>query len=99
MCPLCKNICTITDTQYLANLPTLQVDEEDVSYDDESLFTNMPVLETIDILLNKFFVHDKIKPVHDVFFNQHKKNVEYILFKRLNNYHQNTKLTFDINPI
>ena len=62
MCPLCKNIYTITYTKYLANLLTLQDNEEYVSYNDE-LFTNMLVLETTDTLLNKFYVHIKIKPV------------------------------------
>ena len=43
--PLCKNEYSINDTQkfpnMLSSIPLLQVDEEDVSYDVESLFTNI----------------------------------------------------------
>ena len=31
-------------------------------------------------------------------FNGRNKNIEDIFFKRLNNYHQNTKLTIENNP-
>ena len=48
--PLAGNQYVIKDTQtfqsLLQNLPSLQPDEEDVSYDVESLFTNAPVDET-----------------------------------------------------
>ena len=43
--PLCKNEYSINDTQkcpsMLSSIPPLQDDEEDVSYDVESLFTNI----------------------------------------------------------
>ena len=37
----------------LSSIPPLQDDEEDVSYDVESLFTNIPTQETT-ISLNRF---------------------------------------------
>ena len=40
----------------------LQEDEEDVSYDVESLFTSIPVQETIEIILEEIYVNKKIKP-------------------------------------
>ena len=53
--PLCKNEFTINDTQSFSadikNIPTLQEDEEDVSYGVESLVTNIPVNGTIDYIL------------------------------------------------
>ena len=65
--PLCKNVYTIIDTQsfpqHLPNLPPLQDDEEDVSYDVESLFTSIPVLETIDYVIEQNYVHNKIKAI------------------------------------
>ena len=43
--PLCKNECSINDTQSVSadikNKPPLQEDEEDLSYDGEALFTNI----------------------------------------------------------
>ena len=55
--PLCKNKFTINDTQSFSadikNIPPLQEDEEDVSYDVESLFTNIPINETIDYILDQ----------------------------------------------
>ena len=55
--PLCKNEYSINDTQkfpsMLSSIPPLQDDEEDVSYDVESLFTNIPIQEST-ISLNKF---------------------------------------------
>ena len=54
---LCKNEYSINDTQKfpskLSSIPPLQDDEEDVSYDVESLFTNIPTQETT-ISLNRF---------------------------------------------
>ena len=37
-------------------------DYEDVSYDVESLFTNIPVKETIGYILHKIYVDKSIKP-------------------------------------
>ena len=36
-------------------------DYEDVSYDVESLYTNIPVKETIDYILHKIYVDKSIK--------------------------------------
>ena len=47
--PLCENECKIKDTQNFASLikdqPPLDENVEDVSYDVDSLFTNIPVEE------------------------------------------------------
>ena len=52
--PLCKNEYSINDTQkfpsMLSSIPPLQDYEEDVSYDVESLFTNIPIQETINYI-------------------------------------------------
>ena len=42
------------------DLPPLKDDEEYVSYDVESLFTNIPLKETIDYILEQIFVHNKL---------------------------------------
>ena len=65
--PLCKNKGTINDTQSFSadikNIPPLQEDEEDVSYDVESLFTNIPINETIDYILDQIYNKKKLKPI------------------------------------
>ena len=52
--PLCSNDFNIKDTQSFANIiknePPLNDNEEYVSYDVESLFTNIPLNETIDYI-------------------------------------------------
>ena len=64
--PLTKNDLNITDTQsfpdLISNLPPLNKDEEDVSYDVESLFTNIPIKETIDYIIKKIY-DDKEIPI------------------------------------
>ena len=54
--PLSKIKFTINDMQFFSadikNIPPLQEDEEDVSYDVESLFTNITINETIDYILD-----------------------------------------------
>ena len=166
--PLCKNKFTINDTQSFSadtkNIPPLQEDEEDVSYDLESLFTNIPINETIDYVLDQIYNKKKLKPIcsklifkHlllklatevtftvnnsfykqtdgwamggplvtfcDIFmtkmendivipmkpifycryvdgiYNRRTKNVENSLFKALNSYHKNMKLTIEINAV
>lgn len=47
----------------LKEQPPLDIDEEYVSYDVESLFTNIPVKETIDYIINEIYVNHKIKPM------------------------------------
>ena len=39
-------------------------DEEDVSYDVESLFTNIPIKETIDFICEEIYDHRKLEPVY-----------------------------------
>ncbi|XP_066934351.1 uncharacterized protein [Clytia hemisphaerica] len=61
---LSENEYMINNTQkfptMLKNQPPLQHDEEYVSYDVESLFTNVPVRETIDYILDEIYVHGKL---------------------------------------
>ena len=47
----------------LSNLPPLIEDEEDVSYDVESLFTNIPIKETIDYIIEQIYTYKKLKPI------------------------------------
>ena len=46
----------------LNNVP-LSVDEEDVSYDVETLFTNIPIKETIDCICDEIYNRKKLKPI------------------------------------
>ena len=61
-----KNEFVITNTQQfpsmLNNVP-LSENEEDVSYDVESLLTNIPVRETIDFICNEIYNRKKLKPI------------------------------------
>ena len=65
--PLCQSEYRITDTQHFAhlatNLPPVKEDEEDVSYDVESLFTNIPIQDTINFIMEEIYVRNKIKPI------------------------------------
>ena len=47
----------------LSSIPPLQDDEEDVSYDIESLFTNIPIEETINYITDQIYVHRKLTPI------------------------------------
>ena len=38
-------------------------EDEDVSYDIESLFTNIPINETIDFICDKIYIHKKLQPI------------------------------------
>ena len=60
-------------------------DEEDGSYDIESLFTNIPINETIDFICDEIYIHKKLQPVykHSIF--------EKLLLKLT------TECTFSIN--
>ena len=40
-----------------------QEDEEDVSYDGESLFVNIPINETINHILNEIYNKKKLKRI------------------------------------
>ena len=65
--PLCKNEFTIEDTQSFSktirDLPPLEDEEEDVSYDVESLFTNIPIEETVNYILDQIYVRKVIAPI------------------------------------
>ena len=63
--PLCKNEYTVNESffQELTTLPSLEEDEEDVSYDVESLFTNIPVTETIDNIKDQIYVQKKLTTI------------------------------------
>ena len=57
---LCKNECSINDTQKFPNMlsliPPLQDDEQDLSCDVESLFTNIPIEATINYMIDQVYV-------------------------------------------
>ena len=65
--PLCKNKYTINDTLSFADmikrLPPLPDDEEYVSYDVVSLFTNIPLDETIDYIIESIYTYKKLPPI------------------------------------
>ena len=65
--PLCQNEYSISDTQQfpnmLSNLPPFLEDKEDVSYDVESLFTNIPIKDTIDYIIEQIYTYKKLKPI------------------------------------
>ena len=64
--PLTKNEFIINNTQdfpaMLNNVP-ISEDEEDVSYDGESLFTNIPTKDTIDFICEEIYVQKKLEPI------------------------------------
>ena len=70
--PLSKNEYVINNTldfpEIIKSVP-LQDDEEDVSYDVESLFTNIPVKETIEFILDEIYVRKVMKPFLQKTFN------------------------------
>ena len=47
----------------IKELPPLQEDKEDVSYEIESLFTNIPINDTIHYILQQIYVQHKLKPI------------------------------------
>ena len=63
--PLTENEFVIDNTQVfpvmLNNIP-LSEDKEDVSYDVESLFMNIPIKDTIDFICEEIYVHKKLEP-------------------------------------
>ena len=63
---LTKNEFVINNTQdfpSMLNRVELSEDEEDVSYDVESLFTNIPINETIDFICDEIYIHKKLQPI------------------------------------
>ena len=64
--PLAKNEYTIRDILSFCDLlKSVPSDDsyEDVSYDVESLFTSIPVQETIDYILYKIYVKKRVKAI------------------------------------
>ena len=65
--PLCDNEYKINDTQTFAsmikNQTPLSSDEEYISYDVESLFTNKPVEETIEYIIHQIYNEKKVPQV------------------------------------
>ena len=63
--PLCQNEYSIKETQcfleMLQDLPPLNSNEEYILYDVDSLFTNIPLKETIDYILKEVCVNRKMK--------------------------------------
>ena len=61
-----KNEFVINNTQdlpaMLNNVP-ISEDEQDVSYDVESLFTNISFKDTVDFLWEEIYVQKKLEPV------------------------------------
>ena len=65
--PLCKNEYPIKDTQknpsMLSSISPLQDDEEDISYDIESLLTNILIEQTINYIIEQIYVHKRLTPI------------------------------------
>ena len=65
--PLCSNQYKISGTQEFASLikdqPPLNDDEEYVSYDVDSLFTNISVAKTIEYIIHQIYIEKKIPPI------------------------------------
>ena len=64
--PIAKNDFTISDKLSFPDMLKKAVNSEDyenVSYDVESLFPNIPVKETIEYILHKIYVDKSIKPL------------------------------------
>ena len=58
----------IDDTQKYPSMlsswiPPLQDDKEDVSYDGDSLFTNILIEKTINYIIEQIYVHKKLMPI------------------------------------
>ena len=77
--PFSKNKFTINNTQSFSadikNIPTLEEDEEDISYDMESLFTNIPIIETIDYILDQIYNKKKLKLICQKLIFKHKRYI------------------------
>ena len=69
-----ENLCIICNTQdfpfILKAEPPLEIDEDNVSYDVESLFRNIPVRETINYFLAEIHNPHKLKPMRGKLFIQ-----------------------------
>jgi len=65
---LSVNEHTINDISFADDLHEMKIDEQDilVSYDVSSLFTNVPVDETIEILAEKAFKDNRFNKEYDL---------------------------------
>ena len=63
--PLCKKskIYNQWYTNIFKHVIFISTFKEDVSYDAESLFTNIPIEETINYITEKIYVHKKLTPI------------------------------------
>ena len=53
---------TLKFSSMLSSIPPLEDDKEDVSRVFESLFTNIPIEETINYITEQVYVHEKLTP-------------------------------------
>ena len=64
---MCKNEYSVDDMQKFSNMLSsilpLQDDQEDLSYDDESLFTNIPIEETINDTIEQIYIQKNFMPI------------------------------------
>ena len=64
--PLDDSKYVIKDTLTFPNVLTenkIKEDEEDISYDVVSLFTNVPIEDTIEYIINEIYVKKRLKPI------------------------------------
>ena len=47
----------------LSNLPPLLYDEEDVTFDVESLFANIPIKDTVEYIVEQIYTNQKLKSI------------------------------------
>ena len=52
------------DFQAMLNNVPISEDEQDVSYDVESLFSNIPIKDTIDFICEEIYVHKELEPIY-----------------------------------
>ena len=93
--PLANTECVILDTQSFPNLIngiSFEKDEEDVSYDVESLFTSIPIKETIDYICDKIYTHKKLKEIckRSIFVKLMKKLTTECIFSANNTLYKQT---------
>ena len=72
--PLTKNEFVINNTQgfpSMLNKVKMLEDEEDVRYDVESLFTNIPSNGTIDFICDEIYIHKKLQPIFKRSLSRH----------------------------
>ena len=56
----------------------LSEDEEDVGYDVETLFTNIPIKKSIDFICNEIYSHKKLKQsVNNLFLRSCNINLQH----------------------